>query len=109
MPNYSHHILEDNKYIDVDSLVTTLNCLRRLKYVEDYDVINTRCKDYPLKESVINHYKENGVYTAPIVVTDDNFCLDGRHRVSYRKQINDTICAAYIVPKEYVDKFIKRY
>ena len=86
----------------------TLSAIKVLKYENNYDVINTRCKDFPLKPSVISFYENNGVCKDPIVVTDDDFCLDGRHRVSYRKQINRTICSAYIVPKEYVPSFIKR-
>jgi hypothetical protein len=104
---FSHHILDDNKYIDVQSLIRTLNALRVLEYHDNYDIVNTRCKDYQLKEEVINYYKKEGVCTEPIVVTDDDFCLDGRHRVAYRKQINDTTCSAYIVPGEYVSKFVK--
>ena len=104
---FSNYTLE-NEYVDISLLVMTLSAIRVLKYKNDYDVINTRCKDSPLKPSVISFYENNGVCKDPIVVTDDDFCLDGRHRVSYRKQINKTICSAYIVPKEYVPSFIKR-
>ena len=109
MQRYSNHILNDNKYIDINSLVTTLHCLRILKYVENYDIINTQCKDYPLKDSIMSYYKNNGICNNPIIVTDDDFCLDGRHRVAYRKEINKTICSAYIVPRKYINKFIKKY
>ena len=106
--NYTNYTPE-NEYIDINLLVMTLSAIRVLKYKNDYNVINTRCKDSPLKPSVISFYKNSGVCKDPIVVTDDDFCLDGRHRVTYRKQMNDTICSAYIVPREYIDKFIKKY
>ena len=106
---FSKHVLDGNKYIDIQSLIRTLNALRVLEYYDNYDIANTRCKSSQLKDEVINYYKKEGVCTDPIVVTDDDFCLDGRHRVTYRKQISDTICPAYIVPKEYVNKFIKRW
>ena len=104
---FSNHSLGEDKYIDIKSLVVTLNALRVLKYTDSYDISNTQCKASPLKSSVINFYKKEGVCREPIVVTDDDFCLDGRHRVTYRKQINDPTCSAYIVPREYVNKFIK--
>ena len=40
---FSHHILDDNKYIDVQSLIRTLNALRVLEYHDNYDIVNTRC------------------------------------------------------------------
>lgn len=104
---FSNHLLE-NEYIDINLLVMTLNAIGVLKYKDTYDVINTRSKDFPLKPSVISFYENNGVCKDPIVVTDDDFCLDGRHRVAYRKEINDTVCSAYIAPKEYIPSFIKR-
>lgn len=105
--DFSNHTLE-NAYIDINLLIMTLSAIRVLKYKNTYDVINTRCKDLPLKTAVISFYENNGVCKDPIVVTDDNFCLDGRHRITYRKQINDTICPAYIVPRKYINKFIRR-
>jgi hypothetical protein len=105
---FSNHTLPGDKYIDIKSLIVTLNAIRVLEYNDIYDISNTTCRDSPLKESVINFYKKEGVCKDAIVVTDDNFCLDGRHRVSYRKQIDEVYCAAYIVPRKYVNKFIKR-
>jgi hypothetical protein len=107
---FSKHHLENRRYIDIKSLVNTLNVLKLLRYESSYDVSNTICKsNTPINQNVINYYKTKGVCKYPIIVTDDDFCLDGRHRVIYRKQINDTICPAYIVPKEYVNKFIVSY
>ena len=93
---FSRHQLSATEYININSLVTTLNSLRLLKYSEKYDIINTRCKPIPLKVNVMEHYTNMGVGNLPIIVTDDDYCLDGRHRVAYRKLINDTICPAYI-------------
>jgi hypothetical protein len=106
---FSPHGLKEAGFIDITSMIRTLNGLRMLNLVDRYNVANTQCKTDPLRLDVIDYFKKEGVCTDPIVVTDDDFCLDGRHRVTYRKQINDTICSAYIVPREYVNKFIKKY
>lgn len=107
---FSNHHLEERRYIDVKLMVMSLNALRILKHDEKYDITNTQCKSTTtLNELVISYYKKEGVCTDPIVVTDDDFCLDGRHRVTYRKHINDTICSAYIVPRKYINRFIKTY
>ena len=105
---FSHHLLSEREFIDIASLITTLNALRVLKYSNNYDISNTTCKLAPLKASVMSYYKNKGVCKDPIVVTDDDFCLDGRHRVAYRKQIGGTLCGAYIVPRQYVNKFIRK-
>ena len=44
---------------------------------------------------------------AGIVVTDDDICLDGRHRVAFHKENNISTLPAYIVPRSQVDKFIE--
>lgn len=106
---FSHHILSENEFIDISSLIITLNTLRLVQYSKKYDITNTICKSTPLKPSVMSFYENKGVCKDPIVVTDDDFCLDGRHRVTHRKQIGEPFCSAYIVPRKYVDKFVKRY
>lgn len=106
---FSHHILQDDQYIDVKQLVITLNALRLLVYDASYNISETTCKEYPLKSDVMSYYTSNGVCRMPIVVTSDDYCLDGRHRVSYRKQTADIFCPAYIAPSDYVIKFIKQY
>jgi len=107
-PVYSRHWLGNDKFIDVRSMMTTLNCLRLVSYEENYDITNTRCKtSYPLKDHVLNYYRTEEVCKHPIVVTDDDFCLDGRHRVAFHKQNNVLKLPAYIVPRSYVDKFIE--
>lgn len=107
MLNYSNHYISDTKYINISSLILTLSALRKVKYVEEYNINNTTCQTFPLKESTMNYYKTYGVYTKPIVVTDDDFCLDGRHRVAFHKENNIFTLPAYIVPRSQVDKFIE--
>jgi len=106
--SFSRHWLDDNKSINVDKLIKTLNCLRLITFEENYDISNTRCKtSFPLKEHVLNYYRTEGICKDPIVVTDDDFCLDGRHRVAFHKENNISTLPAYIVPRSYVDKFIE--
>lgn len=106
MLNYSNHYLSETSYIDISTLVVTLKTLRKVQYVEAYNITNTTCQTFPLKESVMNYYNKCGVYTKPIVVTDDDHCLDGRHRIAYHKESSSITCPAYIVPQSYVNKFI---
>lgn len=106
--SYSRHWLDDNRFINVNHMMITLNCLRLISYKENYDISNTECKiTDPLKESVMSYYKNEGVCKDPIVVTDDDFCLDGRHRVAFHKENNISTLPAYIVPRSQVDKFIE--
>jgi len=107
MLNYSNHYISDTKYINISSLMLTLNALRKVKYVEEYNINNTTCQTFPLKESTMNYYQTKGVCKHPIVVTDDNHCLDGRHRVAFHKQNNVFTLPAYVVPRSYVNKFIE--
>jgi len=106
--SYSRHWLDDNRFINVSHMMMTLNCLRLISYKENYDISNTECKiTDPLKEHVLNYYRTEGVCKNPIVVTDDDFCLDGRHRVAFHKENNILTLPAYVVPRSYVDKFIE--
>lgn len=107
MYKYSRHVLDHNRSINIDKLMKTLNCLRLVTFKEDYDITNTEYKSASLKESVMSYYKNEGVCKNPIVVTDDDFCLDGRHRVAFHKENNISTLPAYIVPRSQVDKFIE--
>jgi len=109
MLNYSDHYLTDKSFIDVTSLIRTLKTLKKVSYTETYDITNTICQTFSLKENVMNYYNEYGIYKEPIVVTDDDYCLDGRHRIAFLKESNIMICPAYVVPREYINKFIKNY
>ena len=109
---FSNHWLgEDeehsNQCIDVYQMIKTLHCLRLVSFEKNYDISNTTCKTWPLKESVMSYYKNEGVCNYPIVVTDDDFCLDGRHRIAFHKENNISTLPAYIVPRSQVDKFIE--
>jgi hypothetical protein len=107
MSSYSNHQLTLRSYINVSSLMNTLKALKKVQYVEEYDITNTTSQTFPLKEITMNHYRKRGVYPKPIVVTDDNYCLDGRHRIAYYRENNINICSAYIVPRSQIDKFIE--
>lgn len=109
---FSNHWLgEDeehsNQCIDVHRMIKTLYSLRLVSFQKNYNISNTTCKTWPLKPDVLNYYRTEGVCKDPIVVTDDDFCLDGRHRVAFHKQNNVLKLPAYIVPRSYVDKFIE--
>lgn len=107
MFNYSDHYLTSRTHINVSSLMRTLKALKKVQHIEVYDISNTTCQPFPLKENTMQYYKNYGVCKHPIVVTDDNHCLDGRHRVAFHKQNNVFTLPAYIVPRSYVDKFIE--
>ena len=106
---FSRHHLNKNTYIDVPNLMLTLNCLRLISYKEIYDITNTDYKQSQINHNVLAYYKNIGLCKDPIVVTDDDFCLDGRHRIIYRNNISETTCPAYIIPRKYVDKFIVKH
>ena len=107
--NFTRHRLSAEKYINIEALVRTSNALRTLKYYDEYNITSTKCRSDPLKESVMAYYKNKGICKFPIVVTDDDYCLDGRHRIAFLKESNNMICPAYVVPREYINKFIKNY
>jgi len=107
MSSYSNHQLTLRSYINVSSLMRTLKALKKVQYVEEYDITNTTSQTFPLKEITMNHYRKRGVYTKPIVVTDDDYCLDGRHRIAFYKENNISTLPAYVVPRSQVDKFIE--
>ena len=109
---FSNHWLgEDEEHsnycINVHQMIKTLHCLRLVSFEKNYDISNTTCKSWPLKTSVLNHYQTEGVYTKPIVVTDDDYCLDGRHRIAFYKENKISTLPAYVVPRSQVDKFIE--
>jgi len=93
---FSNHWLgEDeehsNQYIDVYQMIKTLHCLRLVSFEKNYDISNTTCKTWPLKEYVMSYYKNEGVCKNPIV----------------HKENNISTLPAYIVPRSQVDKFIE--
>lgn len=107
----NHHIFENGEHvgwIDVHGLMLTLRSLKKIDYQEKYCIKNTILKDYELKEDVLAYYKKYGVYDKPIVVTTENFCLDGRHRVHYNLSCGNNFCKAYIVPHNMIKSFIKK-
>ena len=107
MLNYSNYYISENSYININSLMLTLKTLKKIQYTEAYNITNTTCQSFSLKESTMQYYKNSGVCKDPIVVTDDDHCLDGRHRIAFHKENNISTLPAYIVPRSQVDKFIE--
>ena len=105
----NHHIFENGNHagwIDVTSLMLTLRSLNEVKYHEDYCIENTSLKDDELKKATLDYYEKYGVCNKPVVITTENFCLDGRHRIYFNLLNNIQHIPAYVIPHERINTFI---
>jgi hypothetical protein len=107
----NHHIFENGKHvgwIDVHNLMFTLRSLKKIDYQEKYSIENVKLKDDEFKPDTLEYFEKYGAPNKPVVITTENFCLDGRHRIHYNRLKGNQYMKAYVIPHELIDSFIKK-
>lgn len=107
---FSNHVLPNGKEIDVSRLILVCHYSKTIRF-EKVDINNITVKDSPLKQSSLDYLRgianlAGFVNQKPIVITDDYFCLDGRHRLTVCKENGIDKISCIIVPKDDINRFI---
>lgn len=107
----NHYLFKNGEYIgwiDVTSLMLTLRTLNKVEYHENYCIKTTTTKKDDLKQSTIGYYQKFGICSRPIVVTTNDFCLDGRHRIHCNRMNKIYNIPAYVVPHKEINQFTNK-
>jgi hypothetical protein len=102
---FSNHILPDGREINVSTLISTLNSLGMVRLVERYDISRTTYTNTNFKTCVMK-FMETIIPDIPVVITSNNHCIDGRHRIQSNLNVRNYHIPAYIIPHEMICKFI---
>ena len=109
---FSHHCILENGdctgWIDITLLMFTLRALNKIEYQKKYCIKDIELKKDNFKKDTLEYYEKYGICDRPIVVTTENFCLDGRHRVHASRLKGEECIKAYIVPHNLIETFIKK-
>lgn len=108
--SYSNHRLPNGSKIDIRKLVMFCHYSGKIK-IKMVDPGTITTKSTPFKSDTINYLGglsnfEQVVTGKYIVITDENRCLDGRHRVHLAPKHGVKLLPAIEVPEEYVNNFI---
>ena len=107
---FSNHVLPNGNEIDISRLILVCHYSKTLR-TEKVDINKITIKDAPLKQTSLEYLRKvasisSFVDQKPIVITDDCYCLDGRHRLTVCKENGVDKISCIIVPKDGIDRFI---
>ena len=107
---FSNYVLPDGRELDVKRLVLFCQYSKSLK-TKVVDIYDISVKNLPLKESVLSYLRtvpgfHNMIESNYIVITEDNHCIDGRHRLHICSEKSIGYIKAIVVPTEDINSFI---
>ena len=107
---FSNHNLPNGYKISVERLVLACYYSKKIKN-EKLDINSITIKDVPFKKRALGYLRsvadiESFVDKKPIVITDEYYCLDGRHRFTVCKEKGVSSINCIIVPSKDIDRFI---